>query len=158
MNRWRKVRYTDDGCEIYQCLNCKDTWESRTPADVWSYCPNCGTRWLGQLECRHHEIPRWYFDRYGNRAEWTDMIRLSDGEFRADEVMYRGCYTPPTSQWVFESRSFWKNDGWSEWSHEWAAKKEKLTEAKWALSVMKRERGGPEFFKTEYRVRLEKCK
>lgn len=27
---WRYVRYTDDGCALYQCLNCKSQWESRT--------------------------------------------------------------------------------------------------------------------------------
>jgi len=27
---WRYVRYTDDGCAIYQCLDCKNSWESRT--------------------------------------------------------------------------------------------------------------------------------
>lgn len=26
---WRMVRYTDDGCSEYQCLNCKGTWEGR---------------------------------------------------------------------------------------------------------------------------------
>lgn len=27
---WRYVRYTDDGCAIFQCLNCKNEWEART--------------------------------------------------------------------------------------------------------------------------------
>lgn len=28
--KWRYVRYSDDGCAIYQCLNCYNTWEART--------------------------------------------------------------------------------------------------------------------------------
>ena len=29
-NKWRMVRHTDDGCNIYQCLRCKGQWESRS--------------------------------------------------------------------------------------------------------------------------------
>ena len=29
INHWRTVRATDDGCSIYQCLACKQTWEGR---------------------------------------------------------------------------------------------------------------------------------
>ena len=28
--KWRYVRYTDDGCSLYQCLNCYNGWEART--------------------------------------------------------------------------------------------------------------------------------
>ncbi len=27
---WRCVRYTDDGCSLYQCLACKNEWEGRS--------------------------------------------------------------------------------------------------------------------------------
>lgn len=37
---WRYVHYTDDGCAIYQCLNCYNKWESRT-APGW-YNPFMG--------------------------------------------------------------------------------------------------------------------
>lgn len=27
---WRSVRYTNDGCHLFQCLECKAEWESVT--------------------------------------------------------------------------------------------------------------------------------
>ena len=27
---WRSVRYTDDGCSLYECLSCYNQWEGRT--------------------------------------------------------------------------------------------------------------------------------
>jgi len=29
MNHWRTIRYTDDGCYLYECLSCKERWEAR---------------------------------------------------------------------------------------------------------------------------------
>lgn len=56
--KWREVKYTDDGCCIFQCLACKQKWEARTSPNgngrvtggAWSFCPYCGVRWDGELE------------------------------------------------------------------------------------------------------------
>jgi hypothetical protein len=51
---WRHVNYTDDGCDLYQCLSCKYTWESRTSPNSydgkqnWRFCPVCGCEWEGE--------------------------------------------------------------------------------------------------------------
>ena len=34
---WRTVRYTDDGCSVYGCLDCKNEWESRTEPGWFEY-------------------------------------------------------------------------------------------------------------------------
>ena len=54
----RYVNYSDEGCEIYECLNCYGKVEVRTgnrlgwdkeyePAeyDKWKFCPYCGCQW-----------------------------------------------------------------------------------------------------------------
>jgi hypothetical protein len=62
----REVEYTDDGCSVYQCLSCYNTWEGRTsiltsecinpeesdPINYkfktlyhWKFCPYCGIEW-----------------------------------------------------------------------------------------------------------------
>jgi hypothetical protein len=30
INKWRLVEYTDDGCSLYECLQCEGRWESRS--------------------------------------------------------------------------------------------------------------------------------
>lgn len=50
--KWRYVDYTDDGCSIYQCLNCYVKWEARTSPKYgeWKFCPHCGCKWNGERE------------------------------------------------------------------------------------------------------------
>lgn len=55
--KWRHVCYTDDGCDVYQCLNCYNEWESRTGPKCewkkeynWKHCPYCGCQWEGEKE------------------------------------------------------------------------------------------------------------
>lgn len=66
INKWRTVRYTYDGCSIYQCLMCYKKWEARTEPGyfLWytekglvdspvyqsdfKYCPYCKTEWENQ--------------------------------------------------------------------------------------------------------------
>lgn len=39
---WREVKYTDDGCSEFQCLNCYNSWEARTSPGRQTYeCGNC---------------------------------------------------------------------------------------------------------------------
>jgi len=52
---FRHVTPTDDGCTVYECLMCKNQWESRTAPrydwpDIpqWKYCPYCGCQWAGE--------------------------------------------------------------------------------------------------------------
>ena len=65
---WRHVKYTDDGCSIYQCIECKHTYEGRTsPGKYFHYeldgtqrvvpvyvptfrfCPFCGVEWVSSI-------------------------------------------------------------------------------------------------------------
>lgn len=49
---WRYVDYTDDGCSVYECLDCYRSWEARTDPKYsgWKFCPYCGCEWEGQRE------------------------------------------------------------------------------------------------------------
>jgi len=49
---WRKVEYTDDGCSIYECLSCYNSWEARTSPEWsgWQFCPCCGVGWESQIK------------------------------------------------------------------------------------------------------------
>jgi hypothetical protein len=49
---WRYQDYTDDGCSIYECLNCYNSWEARTSPkhSEWKFCPCCGCEWDGEKE------------------------------------------------------------------------------------------------------------
>lgn len=77
--KWRYIRYTDEGCALYQCLSCYNDWDSRTapgwfnttrsiPSPVedgtnyyieiepeytpaWTLCPYCGVQWEGAVRC-----------------------------------------------------------------------------------------------------------
>ena len=39
---WRHVDWSDDGCSLFQCLNCKNGWEARTDP---------GAEWLEEKYC-----------------------------------------------------------------------------------------------------------
>jgi hypothetical protein len=39
--KWRTVKYTDDGCSLYQCLSCKRVWEARTDPGYFSSTERC---------------------------------------------------------------------------------------------------------------------
>lgn len=58
VNNWRYIRYTDDGCAAYQCLNCYERWEGRSSPGYhyegqyhvnWRFCPYCGIEWNGPI-------------------------------------------------------------------------------------------------------------
>jgi len=51
--------YTDDGCNVYQCLQCKAEWEARS--GNWIFCPGCGIRFVGQKEGRERHQPKWLY-------------------------------------------------------------------------------------------------
>lgn len=62
INRWRYVRYLDDGVSEFQCLKCYNTWDARSGPGYthegqytakWLYCPFCATKW--DCEATWHE-------------------------------------------------------------------------------------------------------
>ena len=98
---WRTVRYTDDGCCIYQCLQCKAEWESRTGPGYtdrgvyrahWHYCPYCGCQWQGTA--RESE------DDFGPRRK-----RIVEAQYKA-----RWPQREPSYWWVIEERTLWGED------------------------------------------------
>jgi len=53
----RYVDGADDGCAIWQCLDCKMTWECRTPVrgdwpsmKYFKFCPYCGCEWKDEIK------------------------------------------------------------------------------------------------------------
>ena len=104
LGQFRRVRYTDDGCSIYQSMWCKCSFETRDdPEYQWNFCPKCSRSWFKKMECRDHDTPRWVWDRYRDdpHVDW---------------------YRPPkkaTYRWVIEGRSQWPEMGkvWGSWGH-----------------------------------------
>jgi len=82
---WRYVRYTDDGCCIYQCLWCMADWELRSGMDGWKLCPVCGLEWKGEQEW---EEDRSWYDRR-NSVYWPTW-----------EVQNRTVSAEHTSEWT----------------------------------------------------------
>jgi hypothetical protein len=97
INRWRCVRYTDDGCSEYQCLACYKMWEGRNNPEYsqWTFCPYCGSKWEGRLDCLEHREKYWRLPRYNERK-------------------------PPASYWLIEKRYHIGIEGceWGNWEHE----------------------------------------
>ena len=104
--QYRKVRCTDHGCTVYQCLWCLGTVEIRDdPNYGWNFCPKCGKSWFHRLKCREQGVPRWYYDRWGN-GESLDAPRIYENR------------PQPTAKWVIEWRTKWFNAPWGEWEQE----------------------------------------
>lgn len=93
---WREVEYTDDGCSEFQCLNCYETWESRTTPKKWKLCPICGCHWIGQQQkCNREKY--WRND---------NTKRLNVCKFKIVEV-YRDSSVDP----IYENRTEHFNSG-----------------------------------------------
>lgn len=109
---WRHVEYTDDGCSIYQCLDCKEKWEARTPPGymeyekldgqlgpndepiyhpVFKYCPYCSVEFEGPIR-RDSGNERMLGDKRLART------RIVEEHFKLAE---------PTWWWVIQVRSVW---------------------------------------------------
>lgn len=91
--KYRHMQYTDDGCDRYQCLSCYDTMEVRSVS--FNFCPSCGIKFDGQLECRKTYIPRWLYD-------------LNLDEDRTYELQHKIWKTVKTG-WVLKKRTVWWN-------------------------------------------------
>jgi hypothetical protein len=51
---WRQVDSVEDGCENcsaleFQCLNCKNEWNSDVSPQDWQCCPYCKVEWAGEF-------------------------------------------------------------------------------------------------------------
>lgn len=167
----RYVRYTDDGCGIEQCLNCKATWEWRGGSGIVRFCMYCGVQFKGQLECRDQDTPRWQYDlrrQLGDEVYWR--IERQWDERRWTTACKRPC-------WVIQERTFWlKRDGTVDHLlHEWHSKRRlnhcgSAHEAFSYLQATRKEEAeqdtpddpdydpqfdAPRFSRSEYRVRRE---
>lgn len=92
--KYRKVSYHEEGIYIFKCLMCSCNIKTYDYHD-YQYCPHCGTKWEGQLECREHDVPRWVYDwekKHGDLPyhKWHD---------RSPELAKRG--------WVIEELEEW---------------------------------------------------
>ena len=113
---YRSVRDSDDGCGIYQCLHCGQTWEWRGGSAPVRFCLFCGQA-IERLETRDQDTPRWKHDlekRYGD--DWPEKR----GQMWQEEWEKRDRRQPP--YWVIEERCFILRDGEDErllndWKH-----------------------------------------
>jgi len=94
MNKYRFVKYTDDGCDMHQCLNCKTHWEGRYVST--NFCSWCGIEFDGKHDCRPHNQPQWHYKLYGN---WNNNYDL-----------------PPAYKEIEDWRQVWKIEHCI-WSH-----------------------------------------
>lgn len=118
INRWRYVEYTDDGCALYECLQCYGRWEGRgEPGYIhhetrqyiacWHFCPLCGTQWLGKRTTDS--------ERLCDKALGPRRLRIFEAQrqWESDAIdryykngqrgPYPGVYTPPF-YWQLEVR------------------------------------------------------
>jgi len=88
--KWRNVRYTDDGCTIYECLHCYYRWEARSSPKM--FCMNCGTKWTEELvaEPENDELVQALWDRQEafrkGLARWIVEVQITkSGTDRPEE-------------------------------------------------------------------------
>jgi len=122
--QFRRIRFIDQESAVYQCLWCKRTTTTSDNPDYWNFCHFCGKSWFTRLQCRDHDVPRWFYDRWGN-AGTLDHIRLFPkvprGHYRevsVRDLLHWAHISLSRSDWVIECRTYRTNTGWSEWSEE----------------------------------------
>ena len=109
-NKWRYVKDGSDGESTYSCLACKAFWVACTSPAGWTFCPYCGTRWDVEHKCRPQYMPRWEWDRYGEKGrpnrygnyDWQELARKKQLE----------------RVWLIQVRSKWDGSDWSDWKTE----------------------------------------
>lgn len=155
--QYRRVRYSDDGCDIYQCMWCKRTVEIRDNPDFgWNFCPKCGKSWFKRLMCRPNTVPRWYWDYFGDPE--ADHTKPAIWELMPEPAK-------PTKQWVIECRQSWlcphTNADWGDWDA-WSVvqsipKKPFESDYMYVYRLLRQMRAcdeDREFVRYQYRVRL----
>jgi hypothetical protein len=105
---YRCVRDTDDGCGVYQCLQCGETWEWRGGSGQVRFCLFCGCA-IEKLETRDTDTPGWLYEwqkRHGDRhCIW-------ERTWRRDPVQQ--------PYWIVENRCIWLKDGQDDHlNHDW---------------------------------------
>ena len=86
------MHYTDEGCDLYQCLSCYRQMEFRYCPE-YNFCPMCGIEWDGRLECRDTHTPSW-------------LWKLGLPEDEAYELQ-RKLWKKNKAGWVIEERTVW---------------------------------------------------
>lgn len=154
--QWRYVHYTDDGCALYECLQCKAQWEGRGGPGYrmfdtgeyvasWHFCPVCGVKWTGSPRTDDNEVgPR----RQRIREAW-DKRRFGDDRIE---------WTPPF-WWVMEYRAKNRRGGYSDTWHVQTAYDGWLNSAAAIYRELKSQRkidadDADVFGPCEYRVRI----
>lgn len=108
--QYRQVEYSDEGCYIYQCLWCLGTIEIRdNPQYGWNFCPKCGKSWFTKKYCRPRNVPRWYWDHFGDPEDDPSLPPVYSLYKRQE----------PTNHWVIEWRTNWcakrLGEDWGDW-------------------------------------------
>ena len=96
IRKWRYVRDSDDGCNIYQCLSCYNSYDGRDNPSDWKFCPYCGVEWIGEHKWLIYDDDwniitpaRRRKDRYVSKIEPTWHIELQEMPlFRCDDGAY----------------------------------------------------------------------
>lgn len=106
MNKYRYVRYHQDGHEEYQCLSCKGYFMASglTYGNPWKFCPLCGVRWDGLHKCmpadERHERPEprllpsvWLIESRdttdGKQDGWKFVDAMNPRAVKAPEILKR---------------------------------------------------------------------
>jgi len=97
--KWRYYADDDDGCNVYQCLFCYETWNGRSSPRYWKFCPCCGVKWSGELEWDTNKEARRHYKR-----ELSYLVMLEECHLFKRE---NGSYEP------LESISRSSTDGWT---------------------------------------------
>jgi hypothetical protein len=98
---YRCVRDSDDGCGIYQCLHCGETWEWRGGSAKVRFCLFCGTP-VEKRETRDQETPHWLYDlEKRSRDNWPEVRARM---WREDWEKRDRRPAPP--DWVIDERTF----------------------------------------------------
>lgn len=86
------MHYTDEGCDLYECLSCYKQLEIRYIPD-WKFCPMCGIEFSCQLECRKTHTPSWLYKLGLPENEAYDLLSKS--------------WKKKEAGWVIEERTVW---------------------------------------------------
>ena len=83
INYWRLIGEDYDGHAHSQCLICYERiYAPYQSIQHWKYCPECGTQWKGELNCRQNHVPRYEYDH--PEIDWNSipLKRVSDEHIR----------------------------------------------------------------------------
>ena len=159
--QFRYVRYSGDGCGIYACCWCDRTIEIRDNPEWagWNFCPKCGKSWFTKLQCRPHNTPRWYWDRWGDDPT-AETVNTFSGELQVSDLRWNS-RPKPQWEWVIEERVQWEGEPWKEWSYQTSHPVEVGELGSWQMVKSRLEcyRGRvsdrPTLVKFEYRARVQ---